>query len=275
MPESPYNATFYRYQSEGSYISARRVLPFVFDILKPKSIIDFGCGVGTWLKACTELGALNVCGLDGDYVDQEMLLIDKARFIPTDLTSLNATWDPGFDMAISLEVAEHLPAAAAANFVRQITQASDVALFGAAIPFQGGTNHVNEQWPDYWSSHFSNEGYSCFDLIRQNVWNDHQIEVWYRQNTFVYARTNSPAYVTLVQAGMAPVRHIMNAVHPDMYLRHANLYMQAEANLSHSQSNFHECHANYKKVERILFHIIDEMRQRGITVSLPGTDNES
>ena len=55
--------------------------------------------------------------------------------------------DRRFDLALSLEVAEHLPPECGSEFVQTLTDLSSVILFSAAIPFQGGTDHLNEQWP--------------------------------------------------------------------------------------------------------------------------------
>lgn len=49
-----------------------------------------------------------------------------------------------FDLVLCLEVAEHLPASAADTLVRSLTGLGNVIAFSAAIPFQGGANHVNE-----------------------------------------------------------------------------------------------------------------------------------
>jgi 2-polyprenyl-3-methyl-5-hydroxy-6-metoxy-1,4-benzoquinol methylase len=55
-----------------------------------------------------------------------------------------------FDLVVSLEVAEHLPASAADQFVNTLVKHGKKILFSAAIPGQGGQDHLNEQWPDYW-----------------------------------------------------------------------------------------------------------------------------
>ena len=63
-----------------------------------------------------------------------------------------------FDLVLSLEVAEHLPSECAEAFVESLVNLGPVILFSAAIPYQGGENHVNEQWPEYWVGVLSGEG---------------------------------------------------------------------------------------------------------------------
>ena len=53
---SVYNEEFYKNQCEGSYRSAKIVLDKALSILpQVNSVIDVGCGVGTWLKAWQEI----------------------------------------------------------------------------------------------------------------------------------------------------------------------------------------------------------------------------
>jgi hypothetical protein len=146
-----------------------------------------GCGIGTWLSACKELGATDVLGIDGAYLEPSLLMIDKNCFLPHDLTKpLNL--QKRFDLAISLEVAEHLPESCADVFVATLCSLSDAVLFSAAVPGQGGTGHLNEQWPDYWGTRFRKKGFRMIDCIRTEIWEDDSVAPWYRQNTFLSLR---------------------------------------------------------------------------------------
>jgi hypothetical protein len=94
--------------------------------------------------------------------------------------------DRAFDLACSLEVAEHLPEHVARAFVRALANSAPAILFGAATPGQGGEGHVNEQWQDYWVSLFEDEGYRPVDAIRPHVWGNQHVAWWYQQNTLLY-----------------------------------------------------------------------------------------
>jgi ubiquinone/menaquinone biosynthesis C-methylase UbiE len=80
-----YTRDFYRTQQEGSLRSAREIVPLVLDLLQPHSVIDVGCGVGTWLSVFKECGIDDIFGVDGHYVDKEMLQIPTQRFLSFDL----------------------------------------------------------------------------------------------------------------------------------------------------------------------------------------------
>ena len=73
-----------------------------------QSVLDVGCGAGAWLTVWKSLGA-ETLGLDGNYVRPEQLLISPGEFSAVDL-SASFSLDRRFDLAQSLEVAEHLPA---------------------------------------------------------------------------------------------------------------------------------------------------------------------
>jgi 2-polyprenyl-3-methyl-5-hydroxy-6-metoxy-1,4-benzoquinol methylase len=77
--------------------------------VQPNTVIDVGCGVGTWLAVLAENGVADVWGIDGDYVDRALLEIPEERFLPHDLTK-PVRLERRFDLVLCLEVAEHLPA---------------------------------------------------------------------------------------------------------------------------------------------------------------------
>ena len=61
-------------------------------------------------------------------------------------------------------------------------------IFSAAIPGQGGTGHLNEQFPAYWSKLFNENGFAVNSDFRFGIWNDDRIENWYRQNLMIAYR---------------------------------------------------------------------------------------
>jgi SAM-dependent methyltransferase len=187
MAHNLYDRSFFLGQEAGSRLSAKRLLPIVLAMLSPRSIVDMGCGVGTWLAVAMEEGILDAVGVDGAYVDRDLLQFPEARFVARDLAK-EIELKRSFDLVMSLEVAEHLPACAADVFVDNLVRHGPVVLFSAAVPCGGGTGHVNEQWPAYWAERFEKRGYVAIDCVRELVWNDQKIEWWYRQNVILYAK---------------------------------------------------------------------------------------
>ncbi len=199
--------------------SATTILSLLLKKIPPvASAVDVGCGVGTWLSVLKkEKGVKTIQGLDGDWVDESWLEIPQDFFQRTDL-SQPFNLSQSFDLAISLEVAEHLPPARAKDFVHSLTELSDCVLFSAAIPFQGGKNHVNEQWHSYWVELFAAQGYLAYDCIRTEIWNDDQIPFWYRQNILFFARKERTAEIKATPLNAVNGTLPLLAVHPDLYL---------------------------------------------------------
>jgi SAM-dependent methyltransferase len=217
MGHAPYDSAFFDWLDETGKRSARVIAPLVLEWVPAASVVDVGCGRGAWLCVFRELGVSRVLGVDGDYVDRGRLAIAPSEFVAHDLTT-PLELDERFDLVVSLEVAEHLPAASASQFVDTLTSLGDVVLFSAAIPSQGGTNHVNERWPEYWASLFAERGFAVIDGIRPLVWDDPDVEVWYAQNTLLFASHPAiRANPKLRRLAAAPARPL-SIVHPRLFL---------------------------------------------------------
>ena len=181
-----YDTLFYKYQREGAARSALGVLPLVIGSLSLRSVLDVGCGAAAWLAGYRELGVPDLFGVDGDYVDRNMLLIDTDRFIPKDITK---SFDLGrqFDLVQCLEVAEHVPRQTSDQLIDNITRHGKRVLFSAAVPGQGGENHINEQPYSFWRDLFEARGFSLFDFVRPRIVGNPSIETWYRYNILFFA----------------------------------------------------------------------------------------
>lgn len=187
-----YNHFFYENQLSESRNSAKYIVPIINDWFKPKSIIDVGCGVGAWLdiwKNCEN--CIEVLGIDADFVDKSLLLIDVSNeFIESDLNKRLPKLKK-YDLAMCLEVAEHLDKKRADSFIEDLTNLSDIVLFSAAIPGQEGTQHINEQFLQYWIDIFNRNNYKCYDIIRPIIWDVDTISWWFRQNIVVFVKNET------------------------------------------------------------------------------------
>ncbi len=184
-----YSNQFFDYIDKGARRSAQSMIRCLHSWITPESVVDFGCGRGAWLAEWSEAGCHVVVGVDGDYVDRQRLLIPEGSFVPADLCK---SIDLGrrFSLAQSLEVGEHLPTEASSSLVDSLTAHSDLVLFSAAVPGQGGEFHINEQPLVFWQRLFAERGFSAYDCLRPEVVQDADIEPWYRYNTVLYVNAS-------------------------------------------------------------------------------------
>lgn len=246
-----YDEGFFDSLLEGARTSARRIVPMLLEWFEPNSVVDVGCGLGAWLAVFQEFGLQDCVGIDGDYVDRKHLQIPLDSFLAKDLAQ-PLKLDRRFDLALSLEVAEHLPAESASVFVDSLVRLADVVLFSAAIPFQGGTGHINEQWLGYWIKLFQQHNYVAIDCLRYRLWGEDAIEPWYLQNSLLFVKSEQlEDYPHLPKADTSTTNFPLEIIHPIIYQNSLNYYTeplkreiaQLQAALEISQKNFLATHA--------------------------------
>lgn len=207
-----YDDQFYSMVTKTSSRSADIVVPLVLDHLAAAgltvgSVLDLGCGAGDWLAEFRRRGVDDIVGIDGEWavVNARKNIGDAFR-----TGNVSEPVDVGrrFDLSMSLEVAEHIDEASAATIVASLVAHSDTVMFSAAIPGQGGADHVNEQWPSWWAGLFAAHGYRPDDAVRPLVWNDPAVAYWYAQNLVLYRKDGA------VPAQLPPR---FDVVHPTMW----------------------------------------------------------
>jgi SAM-dependent methyltransferase len=195
---------------------AAEVLRALFAGDFPRTVLDVGCGTGTWLKAFLDRGAATVVGLDG--IDPKL----RDLFVPHEVirhTDLRRPFDLGerFDLVLCLETAEHLDREYAGTLIDSLTHHGTTILFSAAAPGQPGDHHVNCEWPDYWQRLFNDRGYVCNDSARWAIWDNAAVEPWYRQNLIT-------AVEDKCRAGEEP--RIRRVLHPDMMQHYGESFLE-------------------------------------------------
>jgi SAM-dependent methyltransferase len=220
-----YDAQFYRDLAATAGPSAARVWPLVLELAPIASAVDVGCGDGGWLAALMAQGVADVLGLEGDWVAEAQLRIPPARFRRADLRR-PIVLDRRFDLACSLEVAEHLPPERADGFVADLARLAPLVLFSAALPGQGGPDHLNEQWPAYWAARFAANGFRAVDCLRLRLWADEQVAWWYRQNLLLFSHADAlvrwPRLAVAADAAPPAPLHLVHPACHDQLRRRAN-----------------------------------------------------
>lgn len=190
MGQCQYDAGFFRRESDASAIGARAILPLVFEAYHPRTVLDVGCGVGQWCIEALRLGAVNATGIDGPWVKPAQGQgpgLEHWHFLARNLEeSLPAAVK--WDLALCLEVAEHLPPERGPGLVFDLCRLSSLILWSAAVPGQGGEGHVNERPEAYWEGLFAANGFAPDYWIREAIRGRAEVPVWYRNNVVLYRR---------------------------------------------------------------------------------------
>jgi SAM-dependent methyltransferase len=213
-----YDRAFYLEQQGDSRTAAQEIVPLIMERFSPGSVVDVGCGVGTWLAAFRENGIGDVQGLDGGDVQRDLLQIPAERFRSIDLDGVYPDLGKRFDCALSLEVAEHLQPSSSRRFVEFLTTLSDVVVFSAAIPDQGGTGHINEQWLEYWAVLFHEFDYVPVDWLRPRIWTNEKIMWWYRQNLLTFMRQGQVDRYFSESERAGAMSAALSVIHPEFLI---------------------------------------------------------
>jgi len=192
MSDKNYSEDYYNWRESPARKSAEIIVPILTKMFPIESVVDIGCAEGTWLKVFKANGTLDIQGYDGPWLNREKLIIEEKFFNECCLNSFQVDPKIRYDLSVCLEVAEHLDESSADNLILQLTNLADRVLFSAAIPGQGGLHHINEQPPSYWKEKFNIFGFQQKDTLRPMIWNDDRIAWWYRQNIFIYEKSQEP-----------------------------------------------------------------------------------
>jgi SAM-dependent methyltransferase len=240
MTEKPFEYPDHDYNTR----SAEQVLPLILSKYHPRSILDVGCGNGSWLRVAEKMGIYDLKGIDAQEQKPGSWLLEKGIFSVVNLAQpfeLNRK----FDLIICLEVAEHLPETAASVFIDSLVNHADLIIFSAAIPGQGGDRHLNEKKPSYWQFFFNQRGFNTYDEIRPLIWENEQVLWWYRQNIFLAERkTTSNRHQSM------PIPWI---IHPGLYQEKENRIADLEKILQDQQHRNRSFIFNIKQAIKSLF----------------------
>ncbi|MEX0679746.1 MAG: glycosyltransferase domain-containing protein, partial [Balneolales bacterium] len=216
-----YSSAYFQQRKELAKTSAKKILEIIYSKIAPESVIDFGCATGTWLAEFRGLGVRDLCGIDGPWVNKDLLEIKREDFLVHDFNKKNYKPKQKYDLALCIEVAEHISKDMGEKLVASLTEASDRVLFSAAVKAQGGTGHINEQPQHYWADRFLSHGYVAVDMIRPLIWNDDSVNVIYKQNMLLYVKKGLAGDPNLKEM-IVSQKYDLDKIHPELFWMRSN-----------------------------------------------------
>jgi SAM-dependent methyltransferase len=188
-----YCASYYRDIERLEGASIRHVADWIVDNLRPRRLIDVGCGSGLLMRALSDHG-MDVFGVDVS--EDAIRLVTRGKGLPAARFDLTMPGRPlpgiPYDVAVSCEVAEHLEAQHAERFVEHLTSAAPVVYLTAAEPDRQvgvGLYHLNEQPHSYWIALMQARGFRVDDLATERARRhlDHHV-LWHLRRPLVFRR---------------------------------------------------------------------------------------
>lgn len=189
-----------RVENDAFYLAA-----CIYDLFRPKTVIDIGCGGGALGRMLQEKD-IKVLGIDKQ-------IPARIPYIQADLARSFPVVEQKFDVAICLELAEHLPADKGGALVAWLITLAPIVVFAAGIPRQGGYGHINEQWQSEWALLFRYYNYFPHTNIRNMLWNHQSISPWYLQDTLIYCTEETAGRYALVMDGPLDIVHPRSWLH--------------------------------------------------------------
>jgi hypothetical protein len=165
---------FEKIQTEES-LQAFRLERILYDLYKPRSVIDWGCANGLYLEPFMTEDGCEVLGIENSPVAIEMKHPD-IRILQFDMTKKTFIKvppvledDPAaqiigpdskkYDMALCIEVLEHLEEKDANTAIDNICRSSDRLVVSVAREWQTGPGHLNLKPIEYWIQKFGWQGF--------------------------------------------------------------------------------------------------------------------
>lgn len=162
-----YNRHFVQYREWEKSIGKH-----IFDTIRPSSIIDLGCGVGSYLEGALHAGCKDIKGIELSYVMAKKYIVeDVSPYISEGDATDDLGIDRRFDCVVSFEVAEHIDPEGTEKFIENLINLSNnYIVMTAAPPGQSGTGHINLRNKSFWINTIEEKGFLFQDQLVELFW---------------------------------------------------------------------------------------------------------
>jgi len=165
----------------------------LYEHFRPKRLVDLGCGCGVYSYFFKQKG-VEVLSIDGVLPPAQYSY--PLRIECRDLTvPFDNLWG-NFDLALCLDVAEHIPESLCDIFLSNLSKFSPTLLMACAPPNQGGHHHVNEKPKRYWINRLAEYGFAYnrkqTGILCEIFKKKRPIYMWMWEHLSVYEKSPEP-----------------------------------------------------------------------------------
>jgi len=139
-----YSRDFHKSIENDEYPQAVRLSEYIKLYVNCSIFLDFGCSTGLYLNEIQKrLPNIEAIGFEFSEDAVRHALCKNVKQFDLTQPILREKKDNTFTLGLCLEVLEHIDDSNWKPVLDNITKLSDIIIFSAAIPGQGGTGHIN------------------------------------------------------------------------------------------------------------------------------------
>jgi SAM-dependent methyltransferase len=161
--EASFDALYYQTGCGSPYVRNPQWLAFFGGIadrivsgIRPARVLDAGCALGFLVETLRDRG-VDATGIDLSSYAIEHVYEPIRPFCR--LGSIAEPFPGRYDLIVSIEVVEHMPAREAERAIQNICEHADDVLFSSTPYDYRETTHVNVHGPEYWAEQFARHGF--------------------------------------------------------------------------------------------------------------------
>lgn len=167
-----YNDEFFEWHLTYAREYSIKTMDWYIDTFNPKSVADFGCGIGSYLESCYNKNVENFVGFDigGEYAKKYTPSFLHENIFYLDCT-IPISMEKKYDCVLTFETIEHIEPSGTDTFIQNLVDACDLEigkiLFTGATPDQDGCGHINCREKEHWIKEFEKHNFIVdFDLTQ-------------------------------------------------------------------------------------------------------------